>query len=38
MFDNKELYDFDTSFLIVTIIMLFTILNDKMQGEYSYER
>ena len=37
LFDIKELYCTDTSTFIMTIILLYRIINNKVQGEYSYE-
>lgn len=37
LFNIKELYCTDTCTFIITIIILFTIMNEKVQGEYSYE-
>ncbi len=37
LFNIKELYSTDTCTFIITIIVLFTIMNEKVKGEYSYE-
>ncbi|MCJ0563517.1 hypothetical protein MMJ22_12280, partial [Enterococcus cecorum] len=36
-FDIKDLYCSDTGTFIMTIILLHTILNDKVEGEYYHE-
>lgn len=37
LFDIKDLYCSDTCTFIITIIVLFAIINEKVQGEYSHE-
>ena len=37
LFNIKDLYCSDTCTFIITIILLYTILNEKVQGEYNYE-
>lgn len=37
LFDVKELYCFDKATFVITIIMLYTIINNKIQGEYNHE-
>lgn len=36
-FNTKDLYSSDTSTFIISIILLYRIMNDKVQGEYTHE-